>query len=111
MGNGVALVITTNSPELGGATGEQSTKIVCINEDACLHREIHHLLGRVGTVELTLHLRVTIYLMAEVIQRVKQGLRELIHTASAGRLQRYSVSGSLSTKLHGPCVRQRAWGY
>ena len=84
MGNGVVLVVTTHEPAFGGAASEQSTKILCFNQDASAHCQIHHLLWGVGGVKLTLNIRVTIYLMAEVIQGVQQGLRVAVHASSAG---------------------------
>jgi hypothetical protein len=74
VGNWVGLIVATNSPKLGAATGQESAKVISINKDACRYRQFHHLLRGVGTVELTLHIRVTIDLMAEVIQGIQQGL-------------------------------------
>ena len=97
MGDGVVLIVTTHEPVLGAATPQQGTEVVGINEDPALYRQIHHLLWGVGTVELPLHISVTIDLMAEVIQSIQEGLRGLVHAASAGRSQRYAGSRSLST--------------
>jgi hypothetical protein len=74
VGNWVGLIVTTNSPKLGAATGQESAEVISINKDACRYRQFHHLLWGVGTIKLFLNLRVTIYLMAEVIQGIQQGL-------------------------------------
>ena len=71
MSDGVGLVATTNEPAFCAAASQQSTEVIGINEDPALNRQIHHLLRGVGTVELTLHIRVTVYLMAEVIQSIQ----------------------------------------
>lgn len=81
VGNRVCLVVAPNSPELSAATGQQSTEVIGINENACLHRKIHHLLGSIGTVKLLLNFRVTIHLMAEVIEGIQKGLCVALHAA------------------------------
>ncbi len=97
MGNGVVLVVTPHEPMLCAPAPQQSAEVVGINKNACLYRQVHHLLWGVGTVELPLHISVTVHLMAEVIQRIQEGLRGLVHAASAGRSQRYAGSRILST--------------
>ena len=73
MSDRVRLVATPNEPAFGAAASEQSTKILCLNQDAITHRQFHHLLWGIGGIELTLNIRVTIHLMAEMIQGVQQG--------------------------------------
>ena len=97
VGNGVVLVVTTYEPVLGAAAPQQGTEVVGINKNACLYRQVHHLLWGVGTVELPLHISVTVHLMAEVIQRIQQRFRCLAHAAFAGRSQRYAGSRIRST--------------
>ena len=74
MSDGVGLVATTHEPAFGAAASEESTKILCLNQDAITHRQVHHLLWGAGGIKLTLHIRVTINLVAEMIQGVQQGL-------------------------------------
>ena len=74
MRNRIGVGVAAHQPAFGAATGEQGAEVVDADEDARLHRQVHHLLRGVGTVELTLHIRVTIDLMAEVIQGIQQGL-------------------------------------
>jgi hypothetical protein len=71
MGDGVALMVTRHNPGFSFAAGEKGTKVVGINEDACLNSQIDHLFWGVGPVELSLHLRVAVHLKAEVIQSVE----------------------------------------
>jgi hypothetical protein len=70
VGNWVGLIVTPNSPELSADTGQESAEIISINKDACRYRQFHHLVWGVGTVELTLHISVTIHLVTEVIEGV-----------------------------------------
>ena len=81
MGNGVGLVATTHEPPLCAATSQQRTEVLGINEDPAPHRQIDDLLWGVGGIEQLLNFGVALYLMAEVIQSVQQGLRRLIHAA------------------------------
>ena len=81
MSDGVGLVATTHEPAFCAAAPQQRTKVISINEDPAPHRQIDHLLWCVGGVELLLNFGVALYLMAEVIQSVQQGLRGLIHAA------------------------------
>jgi hypothetical protein len=74
MGDWVGLVATTHEPPLGAAAPQQSTEVISINEDPALNRQIHHLLRGVGGIELLLNFGVALYLMAEVIQSIQQGL-------------------------------------
>jgi hypothetical protein len=74
MGDRVGLVATAHEPAFGAAASEQSTKILCVYQDASAHRQIHHLLWGAGGIKLTLHIRVTIHLVAEMIQGVQQRL-------------------------------------
>ena len=81
MGDWVGLVATTNEPAFCSAAPQQRTEVLGINEDPAPYRQINHLLWGVGGVELLLNFGVALYLMAEVIQSVQQGLRGLIHAA------------------------------
>ncbi len=105
MSDEILIPIAAYLPELSAATGQEGAEVVGINEDACLHRQIHHLLWGVGVKELTLNIRVTIHLKAEVIQSVQQGHKGLVHTATAGRSQRYLGTRLPSTQLYRQSIR------
>ena len=100
MNDRVGAVLATHLPELGAATGQEGTEVVSINENTCLNCQSDHRLWRVGVKELVLNLRVTVYLMAEVIQSIQKRLRVGVHAAVAGRIQRYSGNGTGSTELY-----------
>jgi hypothetical protein len=94
MSDGVGLVTTTHEPPLGAAASQQRTKVISINEDPAPHRQIDHLLWCVGGVELLLNFGVALYLMAEVIQSVQQGLCVAVHASSAGAHNATKAAGS-----------------
>lgn len=100
MSDGILRPIAAYLPELGAATGQEGTEVVSIDENACLNCQSDHRLWRVGVKELVLNLRVTVYLMAEVIQSIQKRLRVGVHAAVAGRIQRYSGNGTGSTELY-----------
>ena len=67
--------VAAGNPELCAATPEQSTKIIRFNKDATIHCEADHFCWRCGGIENALKLWVTIDLVKEVIQRIKQLVR------------------------------------
>ena len=77
----VGLVSTTQEPAFCAAAPQQGTEVLGINEYPALNRQIHHLLRGIGGIELLLNFGVAFYLMAEVIQRIQQGLRVGFHAA------------------------------
>jgi len=91
----VVAAVATHNPALSAAAPQQSTEVISINQDPRLHCQVHHLLWRIGVVELLLNLWVTVYLMAEVIQGIQKRLRVGVHAAEAGEVQRYSSAKRL----------------
>ena len=97
MDDWVVVVSTTHLPSLGASTPEKGAEVIGINEDPCLHCQVHHLLRRIGVKEIVLNRWVTIHLMAEVIQGIQKRLRVGLHAAEAGEIERYSDGRFLST--------------
>ena len=97
MDDRVVVVLPTHYPSFCASTPQESTEVIGINEDPCLHCQVHHLLWCVGVVELLLNLWVTVYLVAEVIQGIQKRLRVGVHAAGAGETERYSGGSFVST--------------
>ena len=93
----VVAAVATHDPALCAPTPQQGTKVIGINQDPRPDRQVHHLLWRVGVVELLLNLWVTVYLVAEVIQGIQKRLRVGVHAAGAGETERYSGGSFMST--------------
>ena len=89
MNDWIVIVLTTNQPSFCAPAPQQGTEVLGINQDARLQRQIHHLFWSFSVIKLLLNLRITIDLMAEVIQSIQKWLRDDVHTRAAETPQRY----------------------
>lgn len=85
----IVAVVSTHNPALRASTSKESTEVLCINQDPRLQRQIHHLFWSFSVIKLLLNLRITINLIAEVIQGIQKWLRDGAHTRAAETPQRY----------------------
>jgi len=85
MNDRIGAVLATHLPMLCAPTPQKGTEVIGINENPRIHRQSNHLLRGISVKEFFLHLRVAVYLKAEVIQSIEQRYQGVVHAASAGR--------------------------
>ena len=64
--------VVAGNPKLCAAASQQSTKVLCINQNACIYCQGDHSLGSSSTIEIPFKPWIAIHLMKKVIQRIQQ---------------------------------------
>lgn len=79
MRNRVGAITTAYQPEFRTSATQKGSEVICIDENTAFHSQSHHLGRCAGSIEITSECRITIHLMAEMIQSIQQRLRGRIH--------------------------------
>ena len=83
MGDGIGAFVTTHDPELSAPTSEESKKIIGANQDAAIDSKSDYLLWSFSVKEIAPKFGIVVNQEADVIQRVKQRLRDKIQIVLA----------------------------